>query len=368
MNILKNNLQRLLKQKGLIFIFLFPIAFTAFYLMGSSDFQYTIGIVDDDKSFTSTWLVEGFDEASNLVYLDAYDETEIKNKILKNELDFVLVIPKAYEASLLDHQALEVESYYSEGNSAAVIPKNEIDGKISQLQSVLPYAEDSQTLTTMLKEFSEGHLAIEKRVVGENKRKQRISASGLGLLVMSMMLLAHSTGAKMNDDKENGIYQRIMASPLSKKRYNLEAMASLLTMVGLNIIVVMIVVSQILGGDFGPNPLNVLIVLFVFGTVAVAITNLINNISKNRRQASTISVMITTPLCMLGGCFWPIEVTPKVMQYISNFVPTKWVMQAISKTVAGGGLDTVLQEIVILLLFALAIFMVSSSKRIAYTK
>jgi ABC-2 type transport system permease protein len=105
-----------------------------------------------------------------------------------------------------------------------------------------------------------------------------------------------------------------------------------------------------------------------FALVAVAISNLISTISKDRRQANTINVMITTPLCMLGGCFWPIDITPKVMQYISNFTPTKWVIDAVAKTTAGGGLNTVTNELVILMLFAFAIFAISTSKRIAWSK
>jgi len=368
MTILRNNIQRLFKRKGLIFIILLPIIFTTIYLMGSGELKYTVGIVDLDQSRLSEWLLDDIAPDSDLMILEELDQNEIEKMILKNEVDLIMVIHKGYKESVLKGESNLIETYFSSGNQLALLPRNKINTKIQQLNSMATIATSEEDLYELLNRYAVGSVDIIPKVLGGNTDAKKITLSGIGIMVMSMMIFSHSSGTKMNDDKANGIYQRIMAAPVSRKRYSLESMGSLFIMVGLNVIAVMLIIALVLGGDFGPNPINVLVVLLVFALVAVAITNLINSISKDRRQANALNVMITTPLCMLGGCFWPISITPEVMQYVSNFVPTKWVMDAVAKTMAGGSLDTVTNELVILLLFSLAMFAVSSGKRIAWSK
>jgi len=368
MTILRNNLQRLFKRKGLIFIILLPIIFTTIYLMGSGELNYTVGIIDLDQSQLSEWMLDEIAPDSDIEILENFDQEEIKNIILKDELDLVVVIQEGYEEAVIGGETDLIHTYFSSENHMAILPRSKIDTKIQQLNAMAAIATSKEELYELLNRYVVGSVDIKSKVTGENNDAKRITIGGIGILVMSMMIFSHSSGTKMNDDKSNGIHQRIMASPLSRKRYSLESMGSLFIMVSLNVIAVMSVIALILGGDFGPNPINVLVVLLVFALVAVAITNLINSISKDRKQANTLNVMITTPLCMLGGCFWPISITPKAMQFVSNFVPTKWVMDAVSKTMSGGALNTVTNELIILLLFSLAMFAVSSSKRIAWSK
>ena len=40
---------------------------------------------------------------------------------------------------------------------------------------------------------------------------------------------------------------------------------------------------------------------------------------------------ISTILAALGGCFWPIEITPDWMQRLSLYLPTGWVMDALHR-------------------------------------
>jgi ABC-type multidrug transport system permease subunit len=39
-------------------------------------------------------------------------------------------------------------------------------------------------------------------------------------------------------------------------------------------------------------------------------------------------------LAALGGCWWPIEVTPAWMQMLQKFMPTGWTMDALHKLIS----------------------------------
>jgi ABC-2 type transport system permease protein len=39
-------------------------------------------------------------------------------------------------------------------------------------------------------------------------------------------------------------------------------------------------------------------------------------------------------LAALGGCWWPIEITPEWAQHVQKLVPTGWTMDALHKLVS----------------------------------
>ena len=55
-----------------------------------------------------------------------------------------------------------------------------------------------------------------------------------------------------------------------------------------------------------------------------------------RRRPPALGVFATQILAALGGCWWPIEVTPPWMQKLSLALPTGWAMDALHKLVNFG--------------------------------
>ncbi len=64
------------------------------------------------------------------------------------------------------------------------------------------------------------------------------------------------------------------------------------------------------------------------------------------------------PMCMLGGCFWNSDMMPNTFQYISNFVPTTWMVKAIDVVLLGGGkINSVSINIIVITLFSVVFFL-----------
>ena len=49
-----------------------------------------------------------------------------------------------------------------------------------------------------------------------------------------------------------------------------------------------------------------------------------------------VGVLTTMVLAALGGCWWPIEITPEWMQSLALALPTGWTMDALHKLVNFG--------------------------------
>ncbi|MCY8507797.1 ABC transporter permease, partial [Bacillus atrophaeus] len=61
--------------------------------------------------------------------------------------------------------------------------------------------------------------------------------------------------------------------------------------------------------------------------------------------------------CMVSGMYWPIEIEPKLMQSVAEFLPQKWAMNGFTDIIANGAhISDVLGIYGILLAFAAVFF------------
>ena len=60
------------------------------------------------------------------------------------------------------------------------------------------------------------------------------------------------------------------------------------------------------------------------------------NLARSEAQLSAIAVIATMSLAALGGCWWPIEVTPSWMQDLAIYLPTGWTMDAMHQLINFG--------------------------------
>ena len=68
---------------------------------------------------------------------------------------------------------------------------------------------------------------------------------------------------------------------------------------------------------------------------------------------------------MLGGCYWDINFMPDILVKISKFMPTSWVMQAVSKVLYGGAaISGIMVELLVLLLFSGVFFAAGLAKKV----
>lgn len=85
-------------------------------------------------------------------------------------------------------------------------------------------------------------------------------------------------------------------------------------------------------------------------------------------QFGYLSNLIIVPMCMLGGCYWPIDFMPDTLQKIANFVPTSWLIKATEKIIYGAKLSEVYIEIFIIILFTITFFLIGINKRVDISK
>ena len=71
-----------------------------------------------------------------------------------------------------------------------------------------------------------------------------------------------------------------------------------------------------------------------WGGLCASLALLLGSLVQNPGQAVGIGVLASNALAALGGCWWPIEITPPWMQTLAMFLPTGWAMDAMHRLIS----------------------------------
>src|SRR5439155_10786692 len=80
----------------------------------------------------------------------------------------------------------------------------------------------------------------------------------------------------------------------------------------------------------------VFLVLVAWAAFTASLAILLASVTRTDAQTAGIGVLATQLLAALGGCWWPIEITPAWMQQLAIALPTGWTMDAMHKLINFG--------------------------------
>ena len=158
-----------------------------------------------------------------------------------------------------------------------------------------------------------------------------------GNLVMFVMLVMFTTGAvTLTLERNQGILRRLASAPMARLAVVAGKCGARMGLGGVQIAFAMLAGTVLFRVDWGPHPAMVVAVLAGYAAVAALGGMLLGNFSRTEGQAIGIGVVITNVLAALGGCWWPIEITPGWVQKLALLLPTGWTMDALHKLMSFG--------------------------------
>ncbi len=160
------------------------------------------------------------------------------------------------------------------------------------------------------------------------------------LVLFTLLVLLTSGSVTLLIERRDGVLRRLASSPVSRRAV---VGGKWLARMGLSAIQIawgMVAGALLFGLDWGPwLPMVAMVLLFWAGFVA-SLCIVLANVARTEAQASGIGVLATMTLAGLGGCMWPIEITPDWMQSLARTLPTGWVMDAMHRLVSFGQAPT----------------------------
>lgn len=170
--------------------------------------------------------------------------------------------------------------------------------------------------------------------------KRRIVPTGFeqavpGTMVMFTLILLLTSGAVLLIfERQEGLLRRLASSPLDRSTILLGKWGGRMMLGLIQIGFAMIVGALLFHVRWGPNLPMLLVVLFFYGGLCAFLGLLLGSLARSEGQAVGIGVLASNVFAALGGCWWPIEITPPWMQKLALVFPTGWAMDALHKLVS----------------------------------
>jgi len=158
-----------------------------------------------------------------------------------------------------------------------------------------------------------------------------------GTMVMFTMVILLTSGAAMLVvEREHGLLRRLASAPISRASLVLGKWLARVALALVQLAFAMVLGSLLFRVDWGQSVPMVFAVLVAWAAFSASLALLLGSAARTTAQATGIGVLASLALAALGGCWWPIEITPKWMQSLALALPTGWTMDALHQLVSFG--------------------------------
>jgi ABC-2 type transport system permease protein len=154
------------------------------------------------------------------------------------------------------------------------------------------------------------------------------------MVQFTLMVLLTSGTALLVIERDRGLLRRLASTPIARGEVVLGKWGGRLALGLVQIGFAMVAGTLLFSMDWGPNLPMVVIVLASWGAFCASAALLVGSLARTVGQAVGIGILMGNALAALGGCWWPIEITPGWMQTLARFLPTGWAMGAMHKLIS----------------------------------
>jgi len=171
-----------------------------------------------------------------------------------------------------------------------------------------------------------------------------------GTLVMfTLLVLLTSGGTMLVIERKQGLLRRLASTPITRAEVVSGKLGGRMILAALQVSVALAVGTFLFKMDWGPDFVMVLVVLAAWAAFCASAGLLLGSIASSEGQVSGLGVLTANALAALGGCWWPIEITPAWMQMIQKLTPTGWTMDAMHKLISfQSGAASVIPQLLLL--------------------
>jgi ABC-type multidrug transport system permease subunit len=156
-----------------------------------------------------------------------------------------------------------------------------------------------------------------------------------GIVVMFTLLVLLTSGSSMLVvERTQGLLRRLASAPMTRTEVVAGKWGGRMVLATIQIGFAVLVGTYLFKMQWGPDIPMIIVVLACWAAFCASAGLLLGSLARTDTQASGVGVLTANLLAALGGCWWPIEVTPDWMQSLQKLMPTGWAMDALHKLIS----------------------------------
>ena len=200
---------------------------------------------------------------------------------------------------------------------------------------------------------AEPFVEFEAQQVGDVEPENAANFVIPGYLVMFVFFAAALGAEAIIRERQNHTLERLLASSVRRESILGGVFAGTAAKGLIQIAVFWAVGILVFNIDLGLSPAAVIILSILMVIMSSAFAIMLAALVRTQRSAASLAVLVSLVLAPLGGCWWPLFITPTWMQFLAKFTPHGWANTGFYKLMLfGAEFGDVLPEMLALVGFA----------------
>jgi len=356
------------------FNLLFPFLFVALfgYIMagiGGEDSRMELHIVTQEDSQDLGYRIARMMETDDETELDAgeplivwdRDYDEALRAVSEKRLDGFLLLPDGFTEGIsrgygsVIEVVTDSEAIYDRAALTSVADsiayqiglQQVVRGAMSSLmlEPLLDSAADSSRIGEQMPAYLSVQAGVPMRPslaeyevekVGDVEAEAPATYVIPGYLVMFTFMAAANSAEIIVRERQNRTLERLLAASV-KRESILAGMFGGIAFKGLVQIALFWTVGVLFFNlDLGASPAAVVLLSVTMVVMSAAFALMLATLARTQRSAGSIATVTSLVLAPLGGCWWPLFITPRWMQYLAKFTPHGWATTGFNKLLIFG--------------------------------
>jgi len=363
----KTNIKRNL---AIVFIAIIGAAGLCFMIsaMGRLTLEFTIdkpkiGIIDNDNSILSKDLKSYLTDKLHYEIMENFTYDEYSTELIEKHISVIIEVPKDFynQSSLgnmpeliittLDdyENAAFVQSYLNSYMSSIHILSDNAGGNKAIFDQLfhnyqLENTEITQTSAT----------TVDKKAIAD----QGGFLQSIGFFMMFIFAISLVLTYMIQDDRLSGVFQRIQVTPVKPIQYIIGS-----ALFGIFVCFVMVSIYcgyiKIMDINTGMPFALVVTIMSLFSLFTVGFSLAIALFFQTKNAVTSIVIGFSTIGCILGGAYFPLEMSPPSLQNLARILPQFWFMDTCRSLQANANAN-VLPNLIVLSLFTVLTYLIGA--------
>ncbi|WML58886.1 ABC transporter permease [Neobacillus sp. PS2-9] len=350
------------KRKNVIMFLLMPLVgiFIALLAYGGNQTPtLTVGIVNQDKSEVTEDTIQFLKGLEN-VKVSGVEAAEGKAQITSGKLDSVIIFEKGFSDSVLKGSPDHIEISSIKGAAVTGFVKSYLYQYINNLATISRAADGNQPMfEQMVKDYQQSGYKLVNHSVEDASKNKLMTNQAIGFLIMIMMMSAVNLSEIILLEKEQRTYYRLLSTPINARKYVFANVIVNMIVMTIQVLITLTIMRMVFDMGVNVSFWEAAFVMILFSLISVGLSLVIISFANNRSAAGALQNLVITPTVMLSGCFWPVEVMPKSLQKIAEFLPQRWTLDTLTKLQEGSTFSGLYLHYIILFAFAAAFFLIA---------
>ena len=176
----------------------------------------------------------------------------------------------------------------------------------------------------------------QEQVVGKDVKSPTATRIVGGYAVMFLLFALSNSSAAFFDEKNSGIFQRLLSSPVSRAQL-LWSRFIYGVLFGLGQLMALFLAGHVLYGvDVFGHFGNLIVVCTSVAAACTAFGMLLSAITKSAAAASSLATLLVITMSACGGAWFPISLMPEFMQHLARYTLVYWSIEGFNAVLWAG--------------------------------